>query len=47
MQNRLTWFDWTLIVVAIVLVLHFPALVGMWEYAGSYDSALDQMGGAP
>lgn len=33
MNNRLTWFDWTLIAIGIFLVAHMSVLVAMSEDA--------------
>lgn len=46
-RSRLTWFDWVLIIGALVLVAHMPALVDMYRGAGAHDAALDMMGGRP
>lgn len=33
-SNRLTWFDWALIIIGAVLLAHMPVLIAMHRDAG-------------
>jgi hypothetical protein len=43
-NSNLTWLDWALLALGLLMLVHMPLLISMDRDAAMYDSIRDTMG---